>query len=55
MEMEGLEGDDRQVNRDIVRYSESQKSDDNEVKAGSTAAAGVGRSGAGRVYLRPRA
>ncbi|XDB53552.1 hypothetical protein AB1E18_007069 [Capra hircus] len=28
--MEGLEGDDRQVNRDIVRYFESQKSDDNE-------------------------
>ena len=52
--MKGLEGDDRQVNRDIVRYFESQKSDD-EVKAGSTAAAGVGRSGAGRVYLRPRA
>ena len=35
--MKGLEGDDRQVNRDIVRYFESQKSDDNEVKAGSTA------------------
>lgn len=45
MEMGGLEGDDRQVNRDIVRYFESQKSDDNEVKAGSSMAVCVGRSG----------
>ena len=33
MEMVGLEEDNQQVNRDIVRCFESQKSNDNKVKA----------------------